>query len=239
MDAECRTIRPEHETAGENTTAQLLSVRNAILSDAEPIAGILAEAFPSLYRSTFGPRKTSEIILLLQALYDARHLSLDDTRVCELDGSVVGVMILHTGMPIGRGSAGSYWSLLNARFGPLRAPRMFFGGIMANLMLDRRVPRAPDLVYIEALAVAERHRGKGIGSRLLADAEQWTRAAGRSRLALHVLASNTGARRLYHRVGFRPRHERAAAPHWQTSLMSSAWTAILMYRSLAPDTDAS
>ena len=172
------------------------------------------------------------IASLLKDLYDVGSLSLDDTRVCDWDGRVVGVMILHTGRSIGRGTMASFWSLLRRRYGLVRTPRIFFGGIMANLMLDRRIPRAPDLVYIEALAVSEVRRGQGIGSRLLADAEQWARSHGRSRMALHVLASNAGARRLYHRVGFRPWHEPAAKVRFAQSTSTPPWGAILLARRL-------
>jgi GNAT superfamily N-acetyltransferase len=211
-------------------------LRNAEARDSGAIAEILAHAFPTLYRGTFGRWRHTDIVSLLHALYDAGHLPLDDTRLAEVDGHVVAVMVLHTGLPIGRGSAAGYWRLLQQRFGLWQSPRMFWGGIMANVMLDRRIPRAPDLVYIEALAVAESHRGLGLGSLLLADAEQWARARGRSRLALHVLASNTGARRLYERTGFRPWQGTPVRPRWQPSLPTPSWSAILMARTLQPNT---
>lgn len=204
------------------------AIRDAEPEDAGGVAAVLAQAFPSLYRSTFGTRDLPTIVSLLQLLYEYGHLSLEDTRLCVVDGEVAGVMILHTGRPIGRGSAARLWRLLRERFGPWRAPRMFFGGVTANLMLNGRIPTAPDLVYIEALAVAVPHRGRGIGSYLLADAEAWARDRGRSRLALHVLASNTGARRLYDRTGFHPWHDQEPPPRWQSS-----WTAILMVRELS------
>src|SRR5438067_4634426 len=117
------------------------------------------------------------------------------------------------------------------RYGLFRTPRIFAGGVLANLMLDRRIPRAPDLVYIEALAVAEEHRGRGLGSRLLADAERCARSIGRSRLALHVLANNTGARRLYERAGFRLWYDPRPGLRWRLTPPSS-WVALLMARPL-------
>src|SRR5947209_7617214 len=99
-------------------------VRRAQAADARDVAGILARAFPGLYTSTFGRRDPDEVTSLLQALYDLGHLSLDETRVCEIDGCIVAVMILHTGLPIGRGSAGAFWRLIRQRYGWLRAPRI-------------------------------------------------------------------------------------------------------------------
>jgi GNAT superfamily N-acetyltransferase len=232
VDAARHTSRLARHDPDPEPRAALSCVRNAAPQDAASIARILAEAFPSLYNSTFGRMGVAESASLLQALYEREHLSLSDTRVCEVDGEIAAVMILHTGRPIARGTARSYWSLVVQRYGPLRAPRIFAGGVLANLMLDSRIPRAADLVYIEALAVAEQHRGKGLGSRLLADAEHWARAHGRRRLALHVLASNAGARRLYERTGFRPWHAHSSAPRSRGLPRGRSWSAILMVRTL-------
>ena len=229
MEAERPASHAESESADTSP-----ALRNARPADARAVATVLAEAFPALYRGTFGMREPSATVDLLHSLYEHGHLSLDDTRVCVDRDAVVAVMILHTGRPIGRGGAGAYWRLVRQRFGLLRAPRIFFGGITANLMLNRRIPSAPDLVYIEALAVAQSHRGQGIGSRLLSDAEAWARDRGRSRLALHVLANNEGARRLYDRAGFHPWDDDDSRPTWRSNLPPSAWTAILMKKGLVP-----
>ena len=231
MEAEWHIVQPNSETPSTD-----LTVRNAQPSDAGAVAAVLAQAFPSLYRGTFGSREPPGIVSLLHSLYEYGHLSLADTRVCVAEERVVAVMILHTGLPIGRGSVVGLWRLLYKRFGLLWAPRVYCGAIMANLMLNRRIPRAPDLVYIEALAVEESHRSRGIGSLLLADAEAWARSRGRSRLALHVLANNAGARRLYKRAGFHPWHSQGPRSRWQSlgraSLPPSSWSAILMTRRL-------
>ena len=213
-------------------------LRNAESGDAAEVAGVLAECFPALYRSTFGRQGNAAIASLLNDLYDSGHLSLADTRLCDVAGRVAGVMILHTGQPIGRGTMLSFWRLLRSRYGMARTPRMFLGGILANLMLERRIPCAADLVYVEALAVSEAHRNRGIGSLLLADAEQWALERGRTRLALHVLAGNAGARRLYRRVGFRPWHEVEGGPPARVTSSASAWTAVLMARRLSPEPQA-
>jgi len=230
--AERRIDTPGEGRVNPESPLASISLRNARPEDAAAVAGILAHAFPGLYRGTFGRLDFTAIHALLQNLYKQGHLSLDDTRVCEVNGQVAGIMILHTGRPIGRGSAADFWRLLRRRYGLLRAPRMFAGGILSNLMLDSRIPRASDLVYIEALAVAEAHRGNGIGTRLLADAEEWARTNGRSRLALHVLANNTGARRLYERVGFRLWDVAGSGKRWANSTSAPMWAALLMVRDI-------
>ena len=225
----------EAESAAGNSAVTIaqsptLTVRNADQSDSSAIADLLARAFPSLYLSTFGRMGHAAIVSLLRLLYDAGHLSLEDTRVAEIEGCLIGVMILHKGLSIGRGSLLGYWRLVSSQYGFFRALRIFLGGYLANLMLDQRIPRSSDLVYIEALAVLIEHRGKGVGSRLLADAEECAIAAGRSRLALHVLVTNKRARKLYERVGFRLWNRGRREP--RTSESTSAWAAVLMVRRL-------
>ena len=57
--------------------------------------------------------------------------------------------------------------------------------------------------YVHALAVYPQHRGCGLGAALLAEADKFAASAGTSGLSLIVSDTNTGARRLYERTGFR------------------------------------
>ena len=54
--------------------------------------------------------------------------------------------------------------------------------------------------YVNVLAVYPEHRGKGIGSRLLTQAEELPHG---DRMSLIVSDSNTGAMQLYERLGYR------------------------------------
>lgn len=56
--------------------------------------------------------------------------------------------------------------------------------------------------YISAVAIYPEHRGKGFGTRLLAEGENVARSAGNDRLTLMVGSFNAGAYRLYQRFGF-------------------------------------
>jgi ribosomal protein S18 acetylase RimI-like enzyme len=58
------------------------------------------------------------------------------------------------------------------------------------------------MAWISVVEVEPEHRSKGIGSRLLLAAEDDMRARGMSRLGLHVFGRNTGAQRLYARLGY-------------------------------------
>ena len=57
---------------------------------------------------------------------------------------------------------------------------------------------------IESLAVLPSHRGRGIGTQLLAGLERELRATGVRDLIIGVLPGNEAAIRLYQRHGFRP-----------------------------------
>ncbi len=56
--------------------------------------------------------------------------------------------------------------------------------------------------YINALATFPGHRGRGLGSSLLAAAERLARENGKSTMSIQVYAQNTGAVRLYQRLGY-------------------------------------
>lgn len=75
--------------------------------------------------------------------------------------------------------------------------------------LDRKGERTwlLDLLYVRPAA-----RGKGLGRELLRAAAEHVQAQGAEMLALEVLESNTDARRLYDRLGFRTYERVLAAP---------------------------
>lgn len=65
---------------------------------------------------------------------------------------------------------------------------------------------------VDALVVATRHRGKGVGKALLEEAERLTRERGLSRMMLHVIEGNDGAAEAYRRFGFRSHSTNMAKP---------------------------
>jgi len=60
----------------------------------------------------------------------------------------------------------------------------------------------PGALYIEALAVRADCRGRGIGTKLLEQSIAMARERGLREVCLDVADTNTGARRLYERMGF-------------------------------------
>lgn len=60
-----------------------------------------------------------------------------------------------------------------------------------------------DYLYFDDLAVSEPCRGQGIGTALIRDAETYGQGLGIGLFVLHAEGTNTGARRLYERLGYR------------------------------------
>lgn len=60
----------------------------------------------------------------------------------------------------------------------------------------------PESFYINMLAAYPRFRGRGIGSALMAQADPLALAAGCDLISLGVFETNTGALRLYRRLGY-------------------------------------
>lgn len=86
-----------------------------------------------------------------------------------------------------------------------------------------------DSHYICAMAVFDKYRGAGIGSRLLSEAEDQCRMHGLRKLSLIVFEENSGARRLYERSGFVETDRAAIVPH---PLIRMEGDALLMVRYL-------
>jgi ribosomal protein S18 acetylase RimI-like enzyme len=73
--------------------------------------------------------------------------------------------------------------------------------------------RTPDTFHIISVAVAEGRRGRGTGERLMHEAEAQAARLELSQLTLNVVESNTGAIRLYQRLGYREvTRERVSIP---------------------------
>lgn len=71
---------------------------------------------------------------------------------------------------------------------------------------------APASWYVNALAAFPEYRNKGLGTRLLAEAERIARKAKASSLSIIVAEANEGAMRLYLRTGYREAARRPLIP---------------------------
>jgi GNAT superfamily N-acetyltransferase len=64
--------------------------------------------------------------------------------------------------------------------------------------------RRPTAAASIGVAVLDGYRGLGVGSALMEAADRWARERGLLELRLEVAAENTGAHRLYERLGYEP-----------------------------------
>jgi aminoglycoside 6'-N-acetyltransferase len=82
------------------------------------------------------------------------------------------------------------------------------GQVVGMIELWLKQPRDPEGARIQrrkvdlGLAVAPGWRGRGVGTALMLAAEAWAREQGAERMVLDLAANNTGAQRLYERLGY-------------------------------------
>jgi ribosomal protein S18 acetylase RimI-like enzyme len=119
----------------------------------------------------------------------------EDHCLAALDGS--GTLVGIAGFKTPNGSfAGGSWADLTAVYGP-------WGGRWRGLILwtlNREVDN--DRFLVDGICVARSHRGKGIGSLLLAALYDEASRRGYRSIRLDVIDSNWRARALYERQGF-------------------------------------
>ena len=73
---------------------------------------------------------------------------------------------------------------------------------MGHIYIQRERHPVTRHVATLGIAVAADHRGRGVGSALLAEAIVWARSVGVEKLVLSVYPHNTGAIALYRKFGF-------------------------------------
>lgn len=124
----------------------------------------------------------------------------DHLIVATIGGELAGVAALCTrDDPYAGGSLSDEsitWAMLRRHLGTL-------GAVRAALVLPAfgHRPQADEL-YLEDIAVAGAARGRGIGSKLLAEVEIIARELGKARVRLQVTDSNARAHELYARRGY-------------------------------------
>lgn len=72
---------------------------------------------------------------------------------------------------------------------------------------------APKSWYVNVLATFPEHRGKGLGTRLLQEAERLAKASSANAMSLIAAEENRDAVRLYERTGYAKRERRPLAPY--------------------------
>lgn len=109
--------------------------------------------------------------------------SYRNTVLREVHGEVVAALI---GYPLPEEPAPANYGDMPALFVPLQ-------------QLEDELPGT---WYLNVLATYPEHRGKGYGAKLIGIAERLAKAANRNAVSIIVSDGNTGARRLYQRLGY-------------------------------------
>ena len=157
-------------------------------------ARYLDTAASGIFRALLGRR--FEQIVAEAYLSEGHDLSYETAVFAHLDGAIVGMASSYTWEQHRRSSEEPLVSAAG-----LHVLRMSLVGVVGRRLFTFIDEVPPGDYYLQAVAVGEEHRGAGIGSALIDDAEQRAVAAGCQRLALDVGVDNDEARRLYERRG--------------------------------------
>jgi ribosomal protein S18 acetylase RimI-like enzyme len=174
-----------------------LRLRPARKDDAENLARLIdiaGEGFGMyLWSQAAKPGETALEIGKRRAQREDGGFSYRHATIAELDGKVAGLLLGY------------------------RLPEPYVLGDISELPemvrpLVELEAEAPGTWYVNALAVFPEYRGRGVGTRLLAEAELRAIEAGAPGLSLIAADENEGAKRLYARRGYRAAARRPLIP---------------------------
>jgi ribosomal protein S18 acetylase RimI-like enzyme len=190
---------------------QHMIIRNFREPDLYQIAEVLLSSFQDKFALMKQFSHEQQIQLLIDASFIEDH-TFDGYLVAESEGKVVGVMLLKwRGQQRGRSHHGVSLFRSVRDYGAWPLVQLF----LLSLLLKEGVTK--DECYIEHIAVTESARGLGIGTALLAHSLWYTKETLRLNwTSLYVASSNTSARSLYERVGFKVHMEKRS---WLTQLV--------------------
>jgi ribosomal protein S18 acetylase RimI-like enzyme len=182
------------------SAATELVSRPARIADAPQVVSLLVEAIDHLALQLAGVDRHAAALPFFTRLFEARgnRYSHAFVRVLERDGEIAAAILAYPG----------------AAEATLAAPVL--------VAVHRRDPSsslqhepesAPDEFYLDALAVAPRHRGAGHAARLIADVCVHAAQAGHARAGLLVDRDKPSVKRLYAKLGFAVDGERRLAGH--------------------------
>lgn len=165
-----------------------LIIRQARREDATVIAPLIYDAIGDIANRLTGETEPTHIITELEALVQEttnRHSFLN-TFVATQNDNVLGIVVLYDGK---RGR--ELDALLVERLQAKKA---------RTIKID--LEAYDEEYYLDTICVAPNARGLGIGTKLLAFAEEKGRELGYKKLSLNVETEKDKARQLYERFGF-------------------------------------
>ena len=174
-----------------------IHIRAASQTDARFVAEMVQLSLHHLGDHLFGTEHNASVALIERLLRrDAGRFGLRFAFLAEVDGSPNGMLFAHRGDIIDR---------LNLQTVPHLFAVMGFsapGAIRRALALPGGPEAEADEYYVGNVGVPASAQGLGVGSALLAFAEDQARREGLGKCALIVGLYNQGAFRLYQRLGY-------------------------------------
>ena len=188
-----------------------LEVRAARREDVAAAALLYASSAP-YYDAYAGSERAARRMLGAVWPLPGHTASYETCRVAVLDGEVAGVLAGFA-LPEGSALAARFVAVSVRRLAPWRWP-----GVARHLRAAGRLtPRPPHTAfYVDALAVAEGARRRGVATALLDEATRLAAARGASGVALDTGLDNHAGRALYEATGF-ARQEVRVAPDARTA----------------------
>ena len=171
----------------EQNSGEIVGIRQGRPEDAPLLAELVNYAGEGMPLYLWGrmaePGETAWDVGRRRAGRPSGSFSYTNAHIIELDGEVAGLLMGYEVPPDPEPIPAD----MPAMFIPLRE--------LENL--------APDTWYVNVLAVMPKYRGRGNGSRLLGLADEISRNCSKPGMSVIVADNNTGARRLYERLGYR------------------------------------
>ncbi len=141
-------------------------------------------------------RKT-ELTLIRLFTRDAGRFGFGVTVIAEVEKKPVGVLAAFSGADIPRLNLEAFAAFPKV-LGLAGTSRLFWRAIPHASIEEARA----DEYYVSNVGVLPEAQGHGIGTRLMQFAEEAAQAAGLKKCSLLVGTNNSGARRLYERLGY-------------------------------------
>lgn len=174
---------------------ELWRVRRMEPADQPAVGRVLAEAFADIYAPVVGQDR--KLAAAIAAIFPPDLTCYVGERADEICGAAfLSLWALQS--TVGWAEERAMWRVLRSRQSVGRA-------LLSRILLSlpATAPRADRVTsYVSSFAVRPAWQGQGLGSALLRQFEAASRAAGKTRIALHVTDTNWKARRLYERHGF-------------------------------------
>lgn len=170
-------------------------IRKALPADAEDFASLVLMSAPSLFPAIYG----AGVADVMQHLFcrSCNLFSFEHTFFAELGGRKIGMVLGYDWQVKGKENWQTGSLLLEKMRSNFRRklPYLMKFENVIGVVKEREY-------YISNIAVYPEYRAAGIGTRLIFVAEKEAKNSGAERVALDVEVENTGASRLYQRLGY-------------------------------------